>query len=96
MNTNTKTPGRTAKRLGFLGIGLCGLCCALPIIGIVGGASLLSVIAVYAEKIAIVLLIASMAAFAIYFYRKRSASACDINCVCKSEHSQHSDLKSTH
>jgi hypothetical protein len=79
MNTNTKNPGRAAKILGFLGIGLCGLCCALPVIGIIGGASILGVIALYAEKIALVILILSVAAFAIAYYRKRKSPTCKLD-----------------
>jgi 23S rRNA pseudoU1915 N3-methylase RlmH len=40
----------------------CGLCCALPIIGIIGSASLISAIAVYVEQIALALLIVSITA----------------------------------
>jgi mercuric ion transport protein len=88
MKTTAKQPGKMAKTLGFLGLGLCALCCALPIIGIVGGASILSAIALYAEKIAVVLLILSAAFFAIWLYRKRQAPpTCSIDCDCKEEHS---------
>jgi hypothetical protein len=93
MNTNTKTPGRTARLLGYLGIGLCGLCCSLPIIGITGGAGLLSGLAFYAEKIAILLLVASVVAFGIAFYRKKNIPACDTDCNCKSVGSNHGNHK---
>jgi hypothetical protein len=85
MKTDEKEPGKLAKSLGLVGIGLCALCCALPIIGIVGGAGILASIALYAEKIAVVLLIVSAASFAVWFYKKRQAPACDINCECKTE-----------
>jgi mercuric ion transport protein len=86
METMTKEPGKTAKKLGLLGIGLCALCCALPIIGIVGGAGILATISLYAEKIALVLLITSAAFFAIWLYRKRQAPpSCSIDCSCKTE-----------
>ena len=86
MKTTAKEPGKMAKNMGLLGIGLCALCCALPIIGIVGGAGILATRALYAEKIAIVLLTISAASFAIWQYRKRQAPpACDINCDCKRE-----------
>jgi hypothetical protein len=75
--------------MGLLGIGLCALCCALPIIGIVGGAGILATIALYAEKIAIVLLILSAASFAIWQYKKRQAPpACSIDCDCKPENTE--------
>jgi uncharacterized RDD family membrane protein YckC len=85
MKTTTKEPGKMAKALGFLGLGLCALCCALPIIGIVGGAGILTAVAMYAEKIAIVLLILSAASFGIWYYRKRQAPACSVDCSCKEE-----------
>ncbi len=86
MKTTAKEPGKLAKNMGLLGIGLCALCCALPIIGIVGGAGILSTIALYAEKIAIVLLVISAASFAIWQYRtKQAPPACAIDCDCKAE-----------
>lgn len=86
METASKKPGRLAKNVGLLGIGLCALCCALPVIGIVGGAGILATVALYAEKIAIVLLIISAASFAIWQYKKTQAPpACSIDCDCKTE-----------
>lgn len=86
MKTTVKETGTLAKKMGLLGIGLCALCCALPIIGIVGGAGILATVALYAEKIAIVLLIMSAASFAIWQYKKKQAPpACSIDCDCKTE-----------
>lgn len=86
METTTKEPGKMAKNLGLLGIGLCALCCALPIVGIVGGAGIIASIALYAEKIALVLLIISAAFFAIWLYRKRQTPpACSVDCECKDD-----------
>ena len=86
METIKKEPGKMAKTLGFLGIGLCALCCALPVIGIVGSAGILSTISVYAEKAALVLLIASAAILAVWLYRKKEAPpACSTDCSCKTE-----------
>ncbi len=85
MKTILKEPKKTAKIMALLGIGLCGLCCALPIAGIIGGAALLSAISWYAEKIGIILLIISAGLFALWYYKKRSAPACAIDCECKSE-----------
>jgi hypothetical protein len=84
METTTKEPGKMAKTFGFVGIGLCALCCALPIIGIIGGAGILASISLYAEKAAFVLLIISAALFALWFYRKRQTPpSCSIDCSCK-------------
>ena len=89
MKTIAKEPGKLAKNMGLLGIGLCALCCALPIIGIVGGAGILATIAMYAERIAIVLLIISAASFAIWQYKKKQTPpACSIDCDCKTENAE--------
>jgi mercuric ion transport protein len=85
METTSKEPGKMAKSMGLIGLGLCALCCALPIIGIVGGAGILATISLYAEKIALVLLIISAASFGIWFYRKRQSPACSVDCECKPE-----------
>jgi hypothetical protein len=86
METTTKEPGKMAKMLGFLGIGLCALCCALPIIGIIGGAGILTTISLYAEKAALVLLIISAAFFTVWLYRKKQAPpSCSVDCSCKTE-----------
>jgi hypothetical protein len=83
MNTTTKEPGKSARKLGIIGLSLCALCCALPIIGLISGAGILSVLALYAEKIAVVLLVLSAASFGVWFYHKRQAPACSVDCSCK-------------
>ena len=89
MESNSKEPGKLAKNTGLIGLGLCALCCALPFIGIVGGAGMLSTIAVYAEKFALVILVISAALFAIWKYRKRQAPpTCSIDCDCKTVNSE--------
>src|SRR5688572_4494266 len=85
MKPTTNEPGKTAKTLGLLGLSLCALCCALPIIGIIGGASILTALAMYAERIAVAFLILSATSFGIWLYRKRQAPACSIDCSCKTE-----------
>lgn len=85
METTQKEPGRTAKIFGFLGLTLCALCCALPVIGIIGGAGVLATVALYAEKVAVILLIISSASFGIWFYLRRRPSACSVDCTCKTE-----------
>lgn len=71
------------KKLGLLGIGLCGICCALPLIGAVIGISSLTVIAFYLEKIGIVLIGIAGIFFLYYRYKQtQSAKACNVNCDC--------------
>lgn len=83
MKTTAKEPGKLAKMLGFLGIGLCALCCALPFVGIIGGAGILATIALHAEKTAVILLILSGSAFGVWYYHKRKAPSCGIDCDCR-------------
>lgn len=76
------------KKLGWVSIGLCGLCCALPIIGAIAGISSLTVIALYLEKIGIIVLGAAGIFFIYAFYQKRNQAksctdSCDVNCDCK-------------
>ncbi|HEX5169776.1 MAG TPA: hypothetical protein VFW11_11430 [Cyclobacteriaceae bacterium] len=88
METASKKAGKLAKNIGLLGIGLCALCCALPVVDMVGGVGILATAALYAEKIAVVLLITS-AAFAIWQYQKRQPPpACSIDCHCKTENEE--------
>ncbi|HWA33797.1 MAG TPA: hypothetical protein VG737_06690 [Cyclobacteriaceae bacterium] len=94
MKSTNKKLGLTANVIGFLGIGLCALCCAIPIFGILGGAGLLAGLAVYTEKIALVLLVASVAAFGLAVYRRKKARACDLDCECKTDNPHNENLKS--
>jgi len=71
-------------------IGLCGLCCALPIIGAFAGISSLTAIAFYMEKIGIVALALAGFLFVYSFYKKQEVTkscttSCDMNCDCKAE-----------
>lgn len=86
METVSKKPGKWAKNLSLLGLCLCALCCALPVIGILGGTSLLAVIALYAEKVALVFFIVSAGLFAFWLFRKKQAPpSCAVDCSCKTE-----------
>ncbi len=91
--TNQKKASRFVKKLGFLGIGLCALCCALPVAGAIAGIGAFSVLAVYFEKIGLALLIASAGLLVVGLMRQRKAdvsdsegSSCSTNCAC-----QHND-----
>ncbi len=85
-----KKTDKTAKKLGWAGIALCGLCCALPIIGAVAGIGSLTAVAFYLEKIGILALgLAGIFFIYTYYQRKQAAKACatscDVNCDCKEE-----------
>ncbi len=77
-----------AKKMGWVGIALCGLCCALPIISAALGMASLTALSVYLEKIAILVL--GLVAFFFWYawYRKPKkakacATSCETNCDCK-------------
>jgi|APMI01.1.fsa_nt_gi membrane protein implicated in regulation of membrane protease activity len=83
------------KRLGWTGVALCGLCCALPLIGTAVGMASLTALSVYLEKIWILAL--GLAAFFFWYdwYSKRKkakacATSCETNCECKPEASTQS------
>lgn len=86
MKETSNQSGKAAKVMGFLGLGLCALCCTLPIIGIISGAGVLATIALYAEKAAGIFLIIAIGFFAFWFYRRRQKqTACNVDCACKNE-----------
>jgi nicotinamide riboside transporter PnuC len=78
------------KKLGWIGIVACGVCCALPIIGTVAGIGVLTALGAYFEKIAIVVLGIAAILFTIYFYQKKKTekkcdTSCDTSCECTTE-----------
>lgn len=85
-----KTTSSTAKKMGWVGISLCALCCALPIIGTAIGMASLTALSFYLEKIGILAL--GLAAFFFWYawYSKKKkakacATSCDTGCDCKPE-----------
>ena len=87
MEKNTKS---WYKKLGWTGLALCGLCCALPIIGAAVGMASLTVLSFYLEKIGILAL--GLAAFFFWYswYGKRKKAkscdtSCETDCSCKEE-----------
>ncbi|MEX1190619.1 MAG: hypothetical protein WEA99_01515 [Brumimicrobium sp.] len=88
MDNTVKKSKPLYKKLGWTSIGLCGLCCSLPIIGAVAGIGSLTAFGLYAEKIGIVALGLAGILFAIHFYKKNQAKkgckdSCATNCDCK-------------
>jgi len=80
-----------AKLLGILGITLCGLCCALPIISAAVGMASLTAIGAYLDNVGIAAL--GLAGFFLWYgwYTKRKkakasgTNSCDTSCECKTE-----------
>lgn len=88
METSVKRPTQLFKKLGFLGIGLCAVCCAIPIIGAVIGIGALSSLAIYFEKAGLVALIASGGLLAIWHLKKqKEKSLCKASCDSSPENS---------
>jgi hypothetical protein len=80
------------KKLGWIGIGLCVLCCTLPILGTVVGIGALASLAFYFEKIAVGILLVTAVLFVFWIFSKRKsdcATSCDTHaggtCNCKTE-----------
>ena len=75
------------KRLGWTGITLCGLCCALPVVGTAIGVTSLAAFSFYLEKIGILVMVVAIFFFLYGWYIKRKkanscAESCDVNCGC--------------
>ena len=71
------------KRLGFVGIGLCAICCLLPIMGVAIGLGSLSFYAFYIEKTGMALVVLAVIAFIYGAYRKKQQTAtCKSSCDC--------------
>jgi hypothetical protein len=80
------TKNKWFKRFGWASIALCGLCCALPVIGMAS----LTALSFYLEKIGIFTL--GIAAFFFWYawHKKRKkgkdcTTSCETNCNCKTE-----------
>jgi hypothetical protein len=96
--TQNKKSNSVAKKMGWAGIVLCGLCCTLPIIGTAVGMASLTALSVYFEKIGMLAL--GLAAFFFWYawYNKRKrakacATSCGTNCECEPEATVQSKLK---
>lgn len=78
------------KKLGWTGLALCGLCCALPLVSGLIGISSLTVMAYYFEKISVIVLIIGIAfSVFLYFDKKQKtracSTACEALCQCSTE-----------
>jgi hypothetical protein len=75
MNTNARKSSKVAKIIGFMGIGLCGLCCALPMLGI----GSFGAMAIRTENAGLISLIAASTTLSLILYQKTKARTCKIN-----------------
>jgi hypothetical protein len=64
------------------GIGLCGLCCALPFIGAAFGIGTLTIVSHYLDEIGWGLMIIAAGFFIYRHYKKCKAKCCSVDCNC--------------
>ena len=85
---------KRAKWLGILGITLCGLCCALPIIGATIAMASLTIVAFYLEKLGLAAIALALISLLFVWYNRRpkrmtqQQNSCSIDCDCKTESSE--------
>jgi hypothetical protein len=80
-----KDSGKLYKRVSFIGIGLCAVCCLFPMFAVLLGMGALTLLMGFLEWAGIVSMLAAVVFFVIYFARRRKAPACEIDCRCKDE-----------
>ncbi|MDF3076887.1 MAG: hypothetical protein K0S09_776 [Sphingobacteriaceae bacterium] len=77
------------KKIGLTGIGLCVLCCSLPLLGMSIGIAAFTAVAFYLEKIGIILI---GAAVILFFYsrlkKSETSPSCSADCSCKQQTSK--------
>ena len=83
-----KNLNTTSKKFAWISLGLCGLCCALPFIGVIVGIGSFTFLGFYLEKLAIVALSIAGAMFFFHYFQKRKtekscADSCEVDCGCK-------------
>lgn len=84
MNTCTKPAQKqTFTKLSLVGVGLCALCCALPIIAAILGLGSLSAMAFYLEKAGMgLILLGTLLSVVIYIRNRKKAARCGATCNC--------------
>jgi hypothetical protein len=80
-----KDSKKRLTRMGLVTIGLCGLCCLIPILATMFGLGAIAFLSAYVEWIGIVTMIVAASVLGFYYFRKRQAPACDIECACKED-----------
>ena len=62
------------KKVGLIGIGLCAVCCLLPIATVAFGVGALTAVSAYLEWVGILAMVVTLIFFAIYYLKKSKAS----------------------
>jgi hypothetical protein len=85
MNTCKKSVQKQPfTHLSLAGLGLCALCCALPVLGAVMSVGSLSVLAFYLEKVGIgLILLGVLLSFVFYLRNRKKAVECGPMCNCQ-------------
>ena len=68
------------KKVGMVGIGLCALCCALPILGVMMGVGSLTLLSRYFEWAGIGALVIALGSLGWAYYQRKKAPSCDLDC----------------
>jgi hypothetical protein len=76
--------GRLPGLIASVGLSLCALCCAAPLLIAAGiGSTALLAYAAIGEKVGLGLAVAAVVAYVVARYRRRSAQVCSINCATR-------------
>jgi hypothetical protein len=72
------TPDRWWRRTGIAAAVACGVCCAVPLIGLLGGAGVLSALGAVFEKVSLVLAVLALGGAGVLWLRRRRRRACRV------------------
>jgi protein-S-isoprenylcysteine O-methyltransferase Ste14 len=73
------------KKLEFIGVGLCVACCSLPIASLMLSVGTLPLIIGFLKWPGIIAMVSVVIFLGIYFFNRRKAPACKIDCACSEE-----------
>jgi hypothetical protein len=74
----TPRPDRWWKRTGIAAAVACGVCCAMPLITLLGGVGALSAIGAVFEKVSLVLAVVALGGAGVLWVRRRRRRACRV------------------
>jgi hypothetical protein len=78
-----KDSGFFFKSVWFVGIGLCGACCLLPITVVMFGMGVLTFLTGFLQWVGIISLIGAVVFITSRYLRSGKAHSCNVDCGCK-------------
>jgi hypothetical protein len=78
-----KDSKNTFKRVAFIGIAMCGICCSLPALSLIFGLSAVNAAAGFFGWVGLSVTVTSVAFLVIYYFKKRKLHSCHAECGCK-------------